>query len=194
VSQQFWAPTSVGYDPKLNETYPFDPEKAKQMLKDAGAAGTAFEITVIPFPANVSAAEIVRNNLEAVGLKPTVKSLPLADFLAKQNGGDLGPMFMLLHGLGFSPPTLLTGFPSLRPTNPSKFKSAEYDALNKTVQTAPADKLAAATQAISAFIVKQAWSLPLVYAPGEVVLSPKLEGAAPSARAYADFKSAFLAK
>jgi peptide/nickel transport system substrate-binding protein len=194
VSQQFWAPSAIGYDPDLNDTYSYDPEKAQQMLEDAGAVGTEFEITVIPFPANISAAEIVRNNLEAVGLKPTVKTLELADFLAKQTEQDLGPMFMLLHGLGFSPPTLLNGFPSLRPTNPSRFASPEYDALRAAVQSSSEDEIAAATQDIAAYIAEQAWSLPLVYAPGEVVMAPNLEGVKPSARAYADFKSAFLAE
>lgn len=194
VSQQFWAPSAIGYDPDLNETYSYDPEKAQQMLEDAGAIGTEFEITVIPFPANISAAEIVRNNLEAVGLKPTVKTVELADFLAKQTAQDLGPMFMLLHGLGFSPATLLNGFPSLRPTNPSRFASPEYDALRAAVQSSSDDEIAAATQEIAAYIAEQAWSLPLVYAPGEVVMAPNLEGVKPSARAYADFKSAFLAE
>lgn len=194
VSQQFWAPSAIGYDPELNETYSYDPEKAQQMLGEAGVIGTEFEITVIPFPANISAAEIVRNNLEAVGLKPTVKTLELADFLAKQTEQDLGPMFMLLHGLGFSPATLLNGFPSLRPTNPSRFQSAEYDALRQAVQSSSDDEIAAATQEIAAYIADQAWSLPLVYAPGEVVLSPNLEGVKPSARAYADFKSAYLSE
>ena len=192
VSQQFWAPSSIGYDPDLNDTYSYDPDKAQQMLEDAGVIGTEFEITVIPFPANISAAEIVRNNLEAVGLKPTVKTVELADFLAKQTAQDLGPMFMLLHGLGFSPPTLLNGFPSLRPTNPSRFASPEYDALREAVQSSSEDEIAAATEDIGAYIAEQAWSLPLVYAPGEVVLSPNLEGVKPSARAYADFKAAFL--
>jgi len=192
VSQQFWAPSAIGYDPALNDTYPYDPEMAQQMLEDAGVIGTEFEITVIPFPANISAAEIVRNNLEAVGLKPTVKTLELPDFLAKQTEQNLGPMFMLLHGLGFSPPTLLNGFPSLRPNNPARFQSTEYDALRAAVQASSDDEIAAAIEAIGAYIAEQAWSLPLVYAPGEVVMSPTLEGVKPSARAYADFKSAFL--
>ena len=192
VSNQFWSPSATGYDAGLNEAYPYDPEKATQMLEEAGAAGASFEITVIPFPANVSAAEIVRNNLEAVGLKPTVRTLELADFLKKQTDQDLGPMFMLLHGLGFSPPTLLNGFPSLRPTNPSRFQSAEYDALRAAVQASSTDEIADATKEVAAYITEQAWSLPLVYAPGEVVMSPKLEDVRPSVGGYADFKSAFI--
>lgn len=194
VSQQFWAPSAIGYDPDLNSTYTYDPDKAQQMLEEAGAIGTEFEITVIPFPANISAAEIVRNNLEAVGLKPTVKTLELADFLTKQTEQDLGPMFMLLHGLGFSPATLLNGFPSLRPTNPSRFASPEYEELRAAIQTAGEAEIAGAVEDIAAYIAEQAWSLPLVYAPGEVVMAPNLEGVVASARAYADFKAAFLAE
>ena len=195
VSQQFWAPTAIGYDEGLNSTYGYDPEKAKMMLEEAGAIGTEFEITVIPFPANISAAEIVRNNLEAVGLKPTVVVPEFADFLTKQNvDQDLGPMFMLLHGLGFSPPTLLTGFPSLRPTNPARFASPEYDALRANVANSSTDTVAQATKDIAAYIAQQAWSLPLVYAPSEIVITPNLIDVKPSARAYADFKVAYFTK
>ena len=194
VSQQFWAPSAIGYDPELNSTYTYDPEKAQQMLEDAGVIGTEFEITVIPFPANISAAEIVRNNLEAVGLKPTVQTLELPDFLAKQTEQDLGPMFMLLHGLGFSPATLLNGFPSLRPTNPSRFASNEYEELRAAVLTSSDDALAGSVADIGEYIAEQAWSLPLVYAPGEVVMAPNLQGVVASARAYADFKKAYLSE
>lgn len=195
VSQQFWAPSALGYDTNLNSTYGYDPEKARKMLEDAGAIGTEFVITVIPFPANISAAEIVRNNLEAVGLKPTVVVPEFADFLTKQNvDQDLGPMFMLLHGLGFSPPTLLNGFPSLRPNNPAHFASPEYDALRANVQSSSADTIAQATKDVAAYIAEQAWSLPLVYAQSEIVITPNLIDVKPSARAYADFKAAYISK
>lgn len=194
VSQQFWAPSAIGYDEALNSTYPYDPEMARQMLEAAGAIGTEFEITVIPFPANISAAEIVRNNLEEVGLKPTVVIPEFADFLTKQTEQDLGPMFMLLHGLGFSPPTLLNGFPSLRPSNPARFVAPEYDALREKVQSSSDADIAAATAEIAAYIAEQAWSLPLVYAPSEVVMTPNLMGVTPSARAYADFRAAYLSE
>lgn len=192
VSQQFWAPTAIGYDESLNSTYPYDPEKARKMLEDAGAIGTEFVLTVIPFPANTSAAEIVRNNLEAVGLKPTVVVPEFPDFLAKQTAQDLGPMFMLLHGLGFSPPTLMTGFPSLRPNNPARFASPEYDALREGVFSSSDSTIGQATKDLSAYIAEQAWTLPLVYAPSQIVITPNLMGVKTSARAYAEFKAAYF--
>ena len=101
---------------------------------------------------------------------------------------------MLLHGLGFSPPTLLTGFPSLRPTNPARFASPEYDALRANVANSSTDTVAQATKDIAAYIAQQAWSLPLVYAPSEIVITPNLIDVKPSARAYADFKVAYFTK
>jgi peptide/nickel transport system substrate-binding protein len=194
VSNQFWNPNSPGYDPSLNEVYPYDPEKAKQMIEDAGATGASFEIVVIGFGPNASAAEIVRNNLEAVGLNPTVNVLEIVDFQTAQLAGDLGPMFMPLHGLGFSPPTLISSFPSLRAGNPSNFDTPEYQELRAALLSASDDEVVPATEDLAAYIADQAFSVPLVYAPGYVVATPNVHGVRPSVRAYADFKSAYFSE
>jgi len=194
ATTQYWDPQTPGYDSGLDDAYAYDPDKAKQMLDEAGATGASFEINVIDLPPNVSAAEIVRNNLEAVGLKPKVTVVETTTFGPMQNNSELGAMWMALHGSnGYGPATLISTLPALRDNNPSHFDSPEYQQLRDAVVGAADADAAAATTALAKYIVEQAFSLPLVYAPGEVVTSSDLQGVDISRRGFAYFGAAYLA-
>jgi peptide/nickel transport system substrate-binding protein len=74
VATQFVPETVNGYNPNVT-TYDYDPDKAKQMLQDAGAAGATIEFN---YPTGVSRPympspedtfNVIRTQLEAVGLK-----------------------------------------------------------------------------------------------------------------------------
>src|SRR5690606_12506720 len=95
----FWNEDTIGYPDDLENAYAYDPDQAKADLAAAGAAGAAIEINVIAIPAAKNIAEIVRNNLEAVGLVPTINVVESQVFGQRQAAGDLGQMFVPLHGL-----------------------------------------------------------------------------------------------
>jgi peptide/nickel transport system substrate-binding protein len=191
---QFWSPSTPGYDSALNNAYAYNPAKAKKMIADAGATGASFTINVIGFGPNISAAQIVQNNLKAVGLNPTVNVLAPLTFIGQQAAGKLGPMFMPLHGLGYGPATLVNLIPSLRPGNPSHEATPEYTALRTSLTHAQGNAVAPATKAISQYITQQAFNVPLVYATGSVVTIPALRQAKASVLGYANFSSAYLSK
>lgn len=194
VTTQFWTSNNEGYDPELDAAYEYDPERAAQIIEDAGATGAEVEISVIGFGPPISMAEIVRNNLEEVGLQPTVNVLELVDFLAAQSAADLGPAWVATHGVWFAPATHVKQFPSLRPGNPSKFDTPEYTELVDAVTSASPEDAAEANQALGAYITEQAFSIPLAYAPGYVVATSNLQGESATARGYAVFGQAFLSE
>lgn len=191
---QFWDKTAPGYDKKLDSAYAYDPKKAKKMLQDAGAEGAAFTINVIGLDPNKSTAEIVANNLTAVGLKPTVNVIDTNTFGPKQIAGDLGAAFMPLHGLnGYGPATLMNTLPSTKVPNPSKFDTPDYDKLHSDLATATsASATAAAATALAKYMVQQAFNLPLVNVPGYLIAASNAHGEKETRRSYVQFGSAYL--
>lgn len=95
-----------GFDESLEELYPYDPEKARQALTDAGFpdgvdAGTIYVANYEPFPA---AAQIVQSQLDEVGIDI---ALELMDVRQLSNGGysesGRGAAFMFLAFPGLEP-------------------------------------------------------------------------------------------
>ncbi|MCG2767370.1 MAG: ABC transporter substrate-binding protein [Anaerolineae bacterium] len=99
--------SAVGWNPDL-EPYPYDPETAKQLIEEAGAAGT--ELTIIGkeggyFQKDTEQLEAIANMLNAVGLNVKVQLVentlrrkylkagqpdaPQSDLLHVQHGNDL---------------------------------------------------------------------------------------------------------
>ncbi|MFI1181807.1 ABC transporter substrate-binding protein [Streptomyces sp. NPDC020799] len=67
-------PTDPWYE-DLTGRYPYDPAKARQLLKDAGAEGRSLRLRVPNLPYAVSAAQVVKSQLDQVGLKAAIEPL-----------------------------------------------------------------------------------------------------------------------
>lgn len=72
---QPFPPGYVAYDPQSENAYPYDPNKAKQLLTDAGYAPGAIKLDLV-IPAQSTAAEIVQAQLAAVGITVNIKVDP----------------------------------------------------------------------------------------------------------------------
>jgi peptide/nickel transport system substrate-binding protein len=72
-----WAllPETNRFFPKsLQAHYAYNPDKAKQLLSEAGfASGLAFDVLISPAPATVQAAEILQEEWAKIGVKITIK-------------------------------------------------------------------------------------------------------------------------
>ena len=76
-TDQPFPPEYVAYDKESADRYPFDPEKAKRLLAEAGYAPGQIKLDlVIAGPAYATAAEIVQSQLAAVGIDVTIKVDP----------------------------------------------------------------------------------------------------------------------
>lgn len=174
----FWSPSSPGYTDEMANRYTYDPERARQMIIDAGAEGAEVPITIPAIPANRSIFEIVQNNLREVGLHPSANVLDVTEYDKRQVAGDLGPAFILIHGqVGFGSTTLLGSLPSLREGNPSEFWTDRYVELRNRMSAATdRPELEEATKALSEYMLDEAFSLTLVQAAGPTVIADRLRG------------------
>lgn len=93
-------PSSIsGYNEDV-EAYPYDPEKAKELLKEAGLEnGFEMELWAMPVPRpympdGTKVAEVIQSNLADVGIKAKIVSYEWATYLEKASKGD-ADAFML---------------------------------------------------------------------------------------------------
>jgi peptide/nickel transport system substrate-binding protein len=67
----------------LSQTYPFDPDKAKDLLKEAGVSGLKLTLDVIPTPYAQASAPVIKDELAAVGIDVTLNNVQFDLWLDK---------------------------------------------------------------------------------------------------------------
>jgi ABC-type transport system substrate-binding protein len=79
-----------GYGKDLDETYKYNPEKAKQLVKEAGAEGKKLELTTWPPDTELFGrpSVVVANQLKQIGLDVTLKPQPVAEWQTTRVNGN----------------------------------------------------------------------------------------------------------
>jgi peptide/nickel transport system substrate-binding protein len=125
------------YNKDTEGTYTYDPDKAKELLADAGYAdGFDLEITVPSnFTQHVTTAEMIAENLKAVGINATINSVDWNTWLSEtyQNRNYQATV------IGFdisslSPATWYKRYYSTSDNDMTNFASTEYDSLYDQAQ------------------------------------------------------------
>lgn len=77
------------YNPATEAKYPFDQEKAKELLASVGLGdGFEFELIIFDAPIFKRVAEVVQADLAAIGVTMTIQVLPVGDALALAGKGE----------------------------------------------------------------------------------------------------------
>lgn len=85
---------SWAYDPQMDNYYPFDLERARRLLSEAGL-DKGFEVTVVStpaFPEFTDMALVIQADLAKIGVKLRIEELPTAQYYPKLFGGDFDMM------------------------------------------------------------------------------------------------------
>lgn len=173
----WWRSNVPGTTPEMVNHYSYDPDKARQLIAEAGAEGVTVPINVIAVPTVQAIYEIVQNNLREVGLNPQGNIMETAAFDQAQTAGDLGAVFQQIHGLqGFSAATIVDALPALRDTNPSKFTPPRYRELKDNLQAATADSAPAALAELAEFMLDEAFSHIMVHSRAPNVKTKMVHG------------------
>ena len=98
IADSFWGPTQFGYVDNF-ETWPYDLEKAKELMKEAGFEnGVDLEVTVAS-GARVITAEILQSQLKEIGVNVIINEVDSAALTSITNEARHQG---LVYGLGFN--------------------------------------------------------------------------------------------
>ncbi|MEK7470120.1 MAG: ABC transporter substrate-binding protein [Planctomycetota bacterium] len=197
-------PTIWGYNDKVAD-YPFDPVKAKAAIAAAGIAGKEIDFYVmpnprayVPDPASVGA--VVKQRLEAIGLKPRIVSpvweggvylgelkqgkhdIALVGWIT-DNGDPDNFLFTLFHS---------TAIPE---QNHAHWKSKAFDTLVVQAQKEPVQAKRAEFYGLAQEVMRgETPVVPLAYLPNIAAIRANVEGYALHPMGLVRLKDAFAKK
>lgn len=170
------------HDATLDDAYPYDPEKARQLLADAGLPnGFAFTAILLNLPENQMVAQIVQQQLAEVGIDMQLRPLPPADASPTFNRGDADAIVTTFTGRA-DPSILLTSlYGAASPQNPSHASAPGFQEALDVANAEP--DLAARGQklgVVSRIVSDNALALPLVFFAFGSTLDDAVVGYQPS--------------
>jgi peptide/nickel transport system substrate-binding protein len=206
VATQFMPDTVAGYNKEL-KPYAYDPEKAKSLLKEAGAEGMTL---LFAYPSEVSRPymptpqkiyEALRKDLEAVGIKVQVNTKPWnGGYLDTVDNGGYDAWLLGWTGDYNSPDNFIGTFFGGLKTNDFHTSATSYGA-KLSADLAAADAIvdegqrAAAYEKLNQEIMEQYLpGLAISHSPPALVVSGKVKGLVPSPLTAETFSSVTVSK
>ncbi len=160
----FWSPTGPAYDEAKNAGLPFDLDKARSLLNEAGVSSLKADLLYIPnsYPVLTPFAQVYQADLAKIGVTLNIRSMETATWLAEVNGVRYNGLYVSGDSLGnYQPATPLGASPAWSPSkNNSGFKSDEWTALVEAVgtETDQAKQKQLYAQ-VNDYMIDQAWSI-----------------------------------
>ncbi|MGP3968772.1 ABC transporter substrate-binding protein [Streptomyces sp. 6N223] len=158
-----WSATSPAYNEELGNRYARDLDRAKQMLRDAGADGA--EVKLQTAGATSQVAEIVEFNLREAGLRPSIQVLTAAQIDEYNRDYTYEGLYIAQHGYSALTPTnlIFSAAPYRVTDNLFNFSSPEYETLAEDALRAESEQeQRTAYDALTEFLLEEAFCCDLV--------------------------------
>jgi len=144
-------PSLLPYFDDSIKPYPYDPDKAKQLLKDAGAKNLKMDLWYMPIPRPYmpdakSVAQVMQQNLQKVGVSAKLVTYEWATYLTKTSEGDHDTCILGWTGDNGDPDNFLNVLLNSATATPQNaqnvayYKNPEVDKLLLKAQTTVDDK------------------------------------------------------
>ena len=179
VTVQPWPSSSPAFDPELEAPF-YDPDKAKQLLKEAGfAQSRPLLIEHRSTQGYVDIASVLKENFEAIGVRAELSGMEATAFVAKLRAREFQDVWVTAHA--FSDLTPVTNFQQTFPyqvPNPSFYESARYlDVIETLSGLDPLSQEAKQQyQRFTELWLNDPWLLPLQPSVSVALLGAKVRG------------------
>ena len=190
----FWNPKSLAYEANKQNAYPFDLDKARSLLAQAGVSGLEFDYLVGPTGPGYDFAQLYQADLAKIGVKMNIKTLQGAEFLAMINNRRYSGLYYASASAQAEPASALTYSKAWDPNNNNQgFKDDTYTNLVTTVATEPdPQKRKALYSQINDIFVDQAFVSAIAVLTIIAVATSRLQDITPLAHDAFSYKDAWL--
>jgi peptide/nickel transport system substrate-binding protein len=160
----FWSSTSPAFDAAKNAAVPFDLDKARSLLREAGVTSLEADLLYIPtsYPVLTPFTQVYQADLAKIGVTLNIKPMETATWLAQVNGVQYNGLYVSGDSLGnYQPATPLGASPAWSPAkNNSGYKTERWTELVEAVgtETDPAKQKELYGQ-VNDYMIDEAWSI-----------------------------------
>jgi peptide/nickel transport system substrate-binding protein len=164
VTNQIFSPYGEVYDESLNETYPYDPEKGKALVEEAGYAGETFQVPSTFLSTNFEAA--LSQAFTDIGLNLEWVPVPPQQAQSAHLSGEYGLTFQFT-GFASDPADASSHYGPTGYANPRGYTDPTIDELLGVIgTTVDFEKALPAYQELNEYAVDQAFEVPIVFTGG----------------------------
>lgn len=172
AAEQKVTPGTIGYVEKLNETYQYDVEKARELMAEAGYAD-GFEVTMPSNFLSQSYEPIIGQALKDIGITVNWQVMQPQDPIWESLRF---PMGFWVDGGANTANSMIMNYGPDGSFNPWHVTTPELDELFATAYAATdEDSAAAAWEAINTYAVEEALSAPIFFTQANMVTRPGIE-------------------
>lgn len=174
-----WSPSSPAWNlPQVN-TYHYDPDRAKALLRRTGHESARIDLYYSnTVGTNAAVGLIAQANLQDVGIDCKLVPLDNASFQKELTGGTLHGLFVNVHGFGqLDPSTLAKGaLPFNAMMNSESFSNAEYAKLANALWVEKGAALPRLYKQLTELLLEQQFVVDLVAGLHTYTISNRLQG------------------